>query len=426
MSTTEILRLREYDKLEYSRIGEDGALRLERATATLGVPVFRFFRAHAQAQQYVGVVKAGRHTVEILPKIHEKDEENIGYLLSLLGYARKLKIRPNEIAEFEKVGGSFLEVLIRFFATELNRLLRMSYKHRYVETEDRLSFLRGKPLVERELDGTAKTRARYACRYEVFTPDHLLNRVLKFCNGILLRQTGVPSSRNTLRENDVFLSEVSHAPVTALDVDSIHLDRLSRDYEPILELCRLLLEKATLDLRTGRIVQLAFVFDMNVLFEEFVARFLDLHKDSIKLGGSDLVQVQAQKRLGKLFDEFDMKADLVLRDSAGRKFLLDTKYKLLQAGKDHGGLSQSDFYQMYAYGSAGEEDYDGIVLLYPTTASVAPIETYFRQGSVRLHVGRFDPKVIYDAEEKRMDNKAVIGELNKALSCLAASEVANS
>ncbi len=413
--TPDLIRLKEYEDLPYAVLGEEGTRGLQRATEALKAPVFRFFLDHAQAQQYVGVIKAGRHTVQVLPKIHDDEGADLGYLLSLLGYARKLQIRPGDVAEFDKLGGSFLEVWIRYFAGELNRLLRRQYGHRYVEVEERASFLRGKLLVERELAGAAALSARYACRYEVFTPDHLLNQVLKFCNGLLLKQTRLASTQRLLRENDVMLADVAQKAIRAEDVDRIHLDRLNRGYEPILDLCRLLLKNSTLDLRAGRIAQLAFVFDMNLLFEEFVAEFVGRHSDEIKLGGNRLAWVKKQQPLGKLFEKFGMKVDLILKDDTHRMVLLDTKYKTLGVQKDQQGLSQDDFYQMYAYGSAGERPYEDIVLLYPTTDVV---QQTFTHGRMKLHVRQFDPRVIYNSERGQPDEEAIVKELNEALSVL--------
>ena len=200
--------------------------------------------------------------------------------------------------------------------------------------EERTGFLHNKLLVKRELADTRRLYGCYACRYNVFTPDHRLNRVLKFCNGLLIRQTRVSSNRTLLQQNDALLSDVTNRPVRALDLDGIQLDLLNRDYEPMLELCRLLLESSTLNLRTGRIAQFAFVFDMNRLFEEFVEGFLRRHKRLIRLGeGRRLARVQYQRRLGRLFGEFNMDADLVLNDDASRSFLADTKYKVLDPKK---------------------------------------------------------------------------------------------
>jgi 5-methylcytosine-specific restriction enzyme subunit McrC len=244
---------------------------------------------------------------------------------------------PTGRGTFAELGGSFLEVWIRYFAAELNKLLRRRLTHRYAEVEERTSFLRGRLLVERELGGMGRLYGRYASRYDVCTPDHPLNRGLKYCNGLLIRQTRTPSNRTLLQENDTLLSDVTSAPVRPSDLDRIQLDRLDRDYEPVLELCRLLIGNSTLNLRTGRISRFAFVFDMNRLFEEFVVEFLRRHKSQIQLDeGRGLAKVEYQRRIGRLFGEFNMDADLVLTDVTGRSLLVDTKHKVLDHKKRHG------------------------------------------------------------------------------------------
>jgi hypothetical protein len=55
--------------------------------------VFRFFRNYVQAQQYVGTVKAGDLTIQILPKTYEEDSKNLGFLVFLLSYTRRLQIQ---------------------------------------------------------------------------------------------------------------------------------------------------------------------------------------------------------------------------------------------------------------------------------------------------------------------------------------------
>lgn len=386
---------------------------LEKLTKDLDIPLFRFSRTEVQARQYVGVTRVGQRTIQILPKIYDRDEENLGYLVFLLGYTRRLRLRQAGTVGYAQLEGSFLEIWIRHFTIELRDLLRAQHKQRYVETEERLGFLRGKLLVERELAGTGILTGRYACRYDLFTPDHLLNQALKFCNGLLLRQTRAAANRIVLQQNDALLSDVAHRPIRASDLDRIHLDRLDRGYEPILSLCRLLLEHSTLDLRAGRITQLAFVFDMNRLFEEFVAEFLRRHIGRIKVRDQRrLVDVKYQHNLGKLFGKFNMEADLILTDDTGAKLLVDTKYKALDAAKQHGGLDQEDFYQMYAYGKAGDRPYDEIVLLYPTTEAV---EGSFEHDDLQLYVRQFDPRAIYNPLHKRLDETAAIEQLSSAL-----------
>jgi len=101
---------------------------------------------------------------------------------------------------------------------------------------------------------------------------------------------------------------------------------------------------------------------------------------------------------------------LVLTDDAGRSLLVDTKYKVLDPTKRHGGLSQADFYQMYAYGSAGKCCYDNIVLLYPTS-KVA--QRTFHQGEIRLQFRQFDPRNIFDTQSNSPDEQEVAEELSR-------------
>lgn len=395
MRSPDAITLREWGRLPYSALGGEMVSRLEESNGSFGDKVFDFHLHELRARNYVGVVAAGGTTVEILPKTHEDDDgESLGYLLALLRYTRTLAINPGDAAKLGEHRGSFLEAWILHFATELNRLLRTSYKQKYIEVEERSSFVRGKLLVERDLDGSSALSARYPCRYEIFTPDHLLNRTLKFCNTLLMRQTRSSSNRMLLRRNDALLADVGDAPVFVRDLDRIHLDRLNREYEPILELCRLLLHNSSLDLRAGRITQLAIVFDMNKLFEKFVAEFLRRNKEDIFIGGHPLEKVETQKSLGKLFGKFDMRVDALLH-AGGRRYLLDTKYKVLGDEKENSGLSQSDFYQMYAYANAGKWGYDVVILLYPKTGASPPAMDFTNErDGVKLHIRLIDPAVI--------------------------------
>lgn len=415
MAAPKLIRCREYEHVPYELLGEDAVRRLERMRERLGVPVFRFDRTHAQAQQYVGTVRAGDVTVQILPKIYDLEKHNLGFLIFLLRYTRKLRLKQAGLTDYEKLRGSFLEIWIRYFASELNRLLRTQPKHRYVEVEQRTGFLRGKLLTERELAGTGTITARYACRYEIFTPDHLLNQILKFCNNLLLGQSETPLTKTILEENAARLAEVSDQRVRPGDLARVHLNRLDQEYEPLLAMCRLLVDGYAPGMEAGEVEQLAFVFNMNTLFEEFVAELLRRHRDSIELDEDRrLVKVERQRVLGKLFNEFDMKVDLILEDDQGERFLVDTKYKVLEPAKDHAGLSQADFYQMYGYARASKEKYREIFLLYPATE--APVDRTFDQDGLTLWVRQFDPRKIYNPDTGRLNVEDTAKELGRALS----------
>ncbi len=417
----QVVTVREWEELSYEKLGGPDSPevgRLEQLVDKLGGDrVLQFHRRYAKAQAQVGILKAGEHTVQILPKIHDEEDQDLGFLVHLLSYTRKLGLRGTGPAGHGELAGSLLEFWVRRFAEELNGLLRTRHLQAYVEVEESVGFLRGKLLVEKDLGGGGHIYARYPCRYELFTPDHIMNQVLKFCNRLLMRQTGVSRTRAILGDNDALLADVEPRAVISSDLRSVHLNRLNRHYEPILEMCRLLLEGSTIELRAGHITQLAFVFDMNNLFEEFVAEFLKRNRHRIRLAnGCRLAEVEPQRSVGQIFGRFSMRADLVLTDSSDRSFLLDTKYKILNASARHWGLAVEDFYQMYAYGKAGRQQYDDIVLLYPGTEKLS---RSFEQDGLGVHVRQFDPRLVYDhtrSPHLRSDESGLVDELSRALS----------
>ena len=90
-----------------------------------------------------------------------------------------------------------------------------------------------------------------------------------------------------------------------------------------------------------------------------------------------------------LFDfpenRFPLRPDLVLtRRSDDAVFILDTKWKLLDAQKPNWGISQADMYQMFAY----QKKYSAksVTLLYPQCANQPALEVCDLRASDRVLV----------------------------------------
>src|SRR5205823_9114854 len=69
--------------------------------------------------------------------------------------------------------------------------------------------------------------------------------------------------------------------VSAADASSTLLTRLNQRYAPLLNLARLFLDGGAIQLAADDLSMFAFVFDMNQLFEAFVANFIRRHRDEI-------------------------------------------------------------------------------------------------------------------------------------------------
>ncbi|MEL7441142.1 MAG: restriction endonuclease, partial [Pseudomonadota bacterium] len=73
--------------------------------------------------------------------------------------------------------------------------------------------------------------------------------------------------------------------------------------------------------------------------------------------------------------QFQLKPDLLLTSPDNSKLILDTKWKLIDTEEHNYGLSQSDLYQMFAYGHKYLNGKGDLFLIYPAHQSFnQPIE----------------------------------------------------
>jgi 5-methylcytosine-specific restriction enzyme subunit McrC len=130
---------------------------------------------------------------------------------------------------------------------------------------------------------------------------------------------------------------------------------------------------------------------MEAVFEAYVAKHLP-HQLSPPL----TLKTQARSHHLVRHREqnwFRLKPDLLVRNSDRDLLVLDTKWKLLEGlkanGTDKYGLSQSDFYQLQAYGLSYLDGAGDVVLIYPKTDAFAdplPVFDFPKTSEMRLWV----------------------------------------
>lgn len=403
------IRIQEHDKVSYDRLSSDQVDELEALVEQADARILTFHRDHLTSNQYVGVLQTPSLTLEIMPK---GKWSGPGLLLALLRLTKTVSVTEIGQAGLRRLNGSFLQFWIEYFAQRLHKLLHRQLDRQYRDVERRTGFIRGRLRVEDMRSGREAITGKYPCRYEVYTADNRMNQVLLYCAKLLLANARSTRAQRLLRESCARLHGVSLRSVTVDDIDRIELSRLNDVYAPILRLCRLLLQNATASMRAGEVDQIAITFDMNQLFESAIGALLQRHQETLTIDGRPVKQVFHQHRLGQLYGEFSMYVDFVVRDDEGAETLIDTKYKRLSPMYRHGGLSQSDFYQMHAYATAGDRSYERVVLLYPGTTRISRrFETDNRTIMVRtVNLDRWTV-----AGSDRLDTPEMIRDLNRAL-----------
>ena len=339
-----------------------------------------------QAAQYVGVVRLGNRTIQILPKIYklsegagdkERAKEATRNLLHMLESAGQLPIREHAIASLLKRGGDWFEILTRLFASHLLEEWQRGAYRTYHTVSDQLPVLKGKWLIGDQLKRPVNQHI-FSVEYDEFSSDNKLNRIFRFVVERLWQLTRDSGNRQRLGELRELMDEVTLVrSISVADANPAQLTRLNQRFAPLLNLSRLFLDGGTIQIAAGDVSTFAFVFDMNRLFEAFIGSFIRKHRREILDGQLLDCELLIQSRGATFFlaqretqNVFKVQPDIVFRDSAKYfPLLVDTKYKRLDRADRKLGISQGDFYQMHAY--AHRYQSPRVMLLYPQTDETA-------------------------------------------------------
>jgi 5-methylcytosine-specific restriction enzyme subunit McrC len=374
--------------------------------------MFEVARNDIRATQYVGFIRIGSKTIQVMPKILKDDiDANMHFLLYLLKYTKKIDLKGFSQVHLDKYCGDFFEILIGIFAQNVNELLRRDLKRNYVVYEQNCRFLRGKLLVSKQVCHSKGDVSRLFCQYDNFTENNLINKTLKYVCALMLKISTNQKNCKLLEHNLILLADVQDQSIRNADIETIHFSRLNYEYKPLINLCRLFLTNKSINLQCSNFETFSFMFNMERLFEEFILQFLFYHKKEL-----ELISVKGQQSLGKLFHEFDMIYDILIETKEGIEFLIDTKYKTPDIGKSHEGLAQSDFYQMFAYAFSQNKKYQKVIMLYPKSRIHQTVYSHDNANHIaQLAIRCVDLEKIWDNENKKLDEGALISDLKRCL-----------
>ncbi len=286
--------------------------------------------------------------LEILPKIEGLEiGETRGALMRMIATAWDVPIRDGEIAGHECQDRDLLELLIGLFARRLQEQISAGLSRAYCRREDDLSLLRGKLDTTRQFTKLAAAPQKLACRYDEFTADTGLNRLLLCATTFLRRRSARADTQRLLNEIAAHFEDVSMESASAVLVDTPMLDRIDRRWSIPAKLARLLLSKVYQTAHGGTQDGIAIIFDMNLLFEGYVAAVA--RKVCARLGYK--ISTQGPQRYMARDSEnkgaFRTKPDLCVDRGKGI-VVLDTKWKHVDPSLPSFGVAQADAYQITA------------------------------------------------------------------------------
>lgn len=332
-----------------------------------------------QAQNYVGVIQTkDGTTIEILPKIQNLNEdESKKILIKMLKTLKKSPFKNFNMAHLKSSKMPLLEIFITMFLEELANLVRKGIKSDYISLEDNLKFLKGKLKIAEQIKKNSIHKERFYVEYQEFMSDRVENRLIKTTLQYLYKKSHSNKNQQRIREFLFVFDEISLCKDIKNDFLHVKPNRQMKDYEQVLLWCKTFLLENSFSPYKGNDVAFALLFDMNLLFENYVGAYLK------KKG----LHVSLQDRGKHLVEEpkkFALKPDIVITHK-DRVIIADTKWKTIHEEKD---ISQSDMYQLFAYGKKYANK--RLYLIYPRDGEKQPKLSYRYEEKLNLRVLFFD------------------------------------
>ena len=361
-----VVSIKEYDKLHIRKERDlsKNVISLTDASYLQSVvvdnsPVFSFGNRCLIAQQYVGVIELPDFTIEILPKIYGKvDNDKLREVLirMLLVTNQTSSIRQFK-ASVSLRKNSLSEIIIQSFLQELQSYVESGLQHEYKKIIGNIDKVKGQILFNQQFKRNILAPTRFYCRYSKYVADNQLNQFFKACLIAMYNVSRDAHNKYAIDYLLLFFDEIENVNVDKVIAFSIEFNSINERAHDAYKYGRMFLENLHATLNAGLTEVYTMMFDMEKLYELFVYRIAFMllgSRVTYQKKGDFLISRNSD---GKRF--ISLRPDLTIKMLNGKQCIVDTKWKL--PGKF---VKESDVYQMNAY-STGIKNVEKVILLYP-------------------------------------------------------------
>lgn len=314
--------------------GEAAAIRDTGLVDVLATPVPGRWRLESGSR--IGVASGATWELRVEPRI------DVPQLLFLLAYSADPAGWKDEVAGFS-VEPRLLDAIAAGFSWHALRSVEQGLLRGYVGVDERLRTIRGRIRFGDQIARLAALPLPVEVSYDDYTADVAENRLLKSATLALLRLPRVPApARRRLLKLRALLDEVT--PLERPREPELPVfTRLNQRYRAALCLAHLALRGASVGARRGTTEAVAFSFDMNRVFEDFLSVAL---REAFRPHGGELrAQLPGSLDRG---GRVPIRPDITWWVDGAAKAVVDAKHKQLRVS----GSPSDDAYQMLAYCTA--------------------------------------------------------------------------
>ncbi len=328
-------------------------------------------------KHHVGVLQTRNYRILVLPKIWKEEGQDTNYAnrnlikLFLYAFSNPRFSDPEIDITTERSNLDLFELIIRLYATRLEDQLSMGVYREYNRIAEESRYLRGKLNLMKQLNRI--DQSKFSINDFRFSVDNDLNRFFVYATEIFTNMTRDTRNAEILSSIQTLLDpkEVSYAMPS-----SINFNRMNERFQIPYTYAKLVLDRL-LPLSGNGKRSMIMLFDMNLVFEAFFARFVARNSDTIFKGMQlEDISVQSSKQ-NFIYRENGKPVRYTKPDvkisTMDTTFIFDTKYKnltdpeIIEAeDNDMEEVSQvdsRDLYQMFTYSEIYNSK--GTVLVFP-------------------------------------------------------------
>jgi len=385
-----------------------------------------------KAKNYVGVIETSKGlTLEILPKIffdyleQDYDEELLNTKKVFLKMLSKLKNSPfiNISSAHLKTSNSFplLEVFIENYILEIKKILSVGVKAQYIQIQENLNFLKGKIVNPLNIKHNHSNKSKFYCEFDEFSVNMVYNKLIK---STLLKLNIISKSHynktNILQLLHHFDS-IGESVDFKLDLKKINSkNRLFNNYKLAMSWSEVFLMNKSFTNFSGNSKNTAILFPMERVFEDYIGYLMKTYANGHEIKTQDksyyLVSNHKEKQ------RFNIRPDIIATNyHSQEQIIIDTKWKLIDESNEkfNYNISQSDMYQLYAYGKkyslhSSFKCEPKLLLIYPSNPKfLKPLEKFIYEGELVMHVIPFNLKNSLTKQDENNELSNIFSILNK-------------
>jgi len=294
--------------------------------------------------EYVGVIKVGDLTIEVLPKADRNHNQTHwrGLLIDMMHSIGLLSPDSPTYSDLKIKSTTILDAYLELFITEVEKLIHQGLIKKYRKTQSNSTALKGKLLIGQQITKNSVHKERFCIEHTIYDQQHTLHQILYKALQTVVRLG--TASHLTSRYQRVLLRfpEQKDIRVNENLFDRIRYDRKSSSYATAIDIAKIILLNYHPDFNQGDKNVLALMFDMNMLWEKFVFKSLQRNAPrGIEVSG------QVSKDFWKAEQGYikKLRPDIVLKEGEKVIAVLDTKWKNIGLSSP----SDNDLRQLYAY-----------------------------------------------------------------------------